>query len=158
MCVFEVFYVYSDLIALHAGTPVSVSQATLTVMLVVLGIMIVGVGFGLAKNKASFLQHRWSMSVAVALALTVILAVMLPATYTFYTDPDLMALSALSIVTFIHGVAGVPTIVFGLLYALGDLPARTKKWMRCAIVFWVGSVALGVIVFLTMQDLLFSGM
>jgi uncharacterized membrane protein YozB (DUF420 family) len=148
----------ADIIVLHAGTPISVSQATLTVMLVVLGIALVGIGFGLAKNKVGFLQHRWSMTAAVALALTVILAVMLPTTYTFYTDPDLEALSSLSIVTFIHAVAGVPTVVLGLLYAFGDLPAKTKKWMRYTAVFWVVSVGLGVLVFLVMQDLLLTGM
>ncbi len=149
---------YSNLIALHAGTPISVSQATLTIMLVALGVILVGIGFGLAKNKLGFLQHRWSMTAAVALALSVILAVMLPTTYVFYTDPDLQVLSALSIVTFIHAFAGIPTIALGLLYAFGDLPKQTKKWMRWTAALWVLSITLGVLVFLVMQDLLFSGM
>lgn len=49
----------AQLIALHAGTPVALSQLTLTLIFVVLGVLLIGIGFGfLAKSKESFLQHR----------------------------------------------------------------------------------------------------
>ena len=109
------FNVLSKLIVLHAGTPVVISQATLTLMFVVLGILLIGIGFGLlAKSKESLLQHRWSMSVAVALTCAAIFLVMLPSAFTFYIDPDVKLFSSLSIVTIIHGVIGVPAIVIGL--------------------------------------------
>jgi uncharacterized membrane protein YozB (DUF420 family) len=145
---------FSELIVLHAGVPLVVSQTSLTVMLVVLAMVFVGISFGLAKNKTAFLQHRFALTAAVALALIIVLSVMLPATFTFYTDPDLNFFSPLSAITIIHGVIGLPAIVLGLLYAFGDLPQKTKRWMRWTAVFWVLSVLIGVVLFLTMQDLI----
>lgn len=56
----------AHLIALHTGTPVALSQATLTLMFVVLGILLMGIGFGfLAKSKESLLQHRWAITMAI---------------------------------------------------------------------------------------------
>jgi uncharacterized membrane protein YozB (DUF420 family) len=144
-----------NLVALHAGTPVIVSQMTLTTMFVVLGIILIGIGFGsVAKNKESLLMHRWNMSAAIALTLGAILLVMLPAAYNFYIDPDLQFFSSLSIMTLIHAVIGVPAITLGLIYAFGDLPQKVKHWMRWAAIFWVASLALGTILFLEMLGLL----
>jgi uncharacterized membrane protein YozB (DUF420 family) len=124
-------------------------------MFVVLGIIALGVGLGvLVKNRESLLQHRWSMTVALIIALTVIFLVMLPAAYNFYVDPDLEVLSQLSILTIFHGVLGAPAVVLAVMYAFGDLPKQTKKWMRWAIFFWIVSLILGVLLFLDMQDLL----
>jgi uncharacterized membrane protein YozB (DUF420 family) len=142
-------------IVLHAGVPVVISQATLTLMFVVAGILLSGIGYGLlVKNKESLLQHRWSMSVAVALTLTVIFLVMLPAAYTFYIDPDVELFSSLSYITIIHAVLGAPAITIGVIYAFGDLPQRLRYWMRWAAFFWAISLVLGVLLFLDMQGLL----
>jgi uncharacterized membrane protein YozB (DUF420 family) len=148
--------VFSDLlIALHAGTPIVLSQLTLTLMFVVLGILLMGIGFGfLAKSKESLLQHRWSMTVVIIIASAAIFLVMVPSAFRFYIDPDVEFFSTLSIMTIIHGVIGVPAIVIGVIYALGDLPQKTKSWMRWAAAFWVISLLLGVIVFLEMLGLL----
>jgi uncharacterized membrane protein YozB (DUF420 family) len=128
-------------------------------MFVVLGILLVGISFGLvAKNKESLLQHRWSMTAAIVLALTAIFGVMLPAFVRFYIDPDVRFLSTLSIMTIIHGIVGVPAVVIGVIYALGDLPQKVKSWMRWAAVFWVISLTLGVLVFLEMLGLLSMSM
>jgi uncharacterized membrane protein YozB (DUF420 family) len=146
---------FLGLIALHAGIPLVVSQSTLTLMFVVLGIIVIGIGFGLiARSREGFLQHRWAMSVATALALSVIFLVMLPAPYNFYIDADLQFFSQLSILTLIHGVLGAPAVILGLTYAFGDLPQKTKRWMRWAALFWAISLILGVLLFLDMQDLL----
>ena len=146
---------FFSIIALHAGIPLVISQTTLTLMFVVLGIIVIGIGFGMfAKSRESLLQHRWSMTIAVALTLTAIFLVMLPGAYNFYIDPDLQLFSVLSILTIIHGVLGVPTITLGLIYTFGDLPKRTKKWMRWVAFFWAISLILGVLMFLAMQDLL----
>lgn len=151
---------FSKLVALHAGTPIVVSQTSLTIVLVALGVVLIGVGFGLAaRNKESLLQHRWTMTSALVLALMTVIGVMLPTTYVFYTDPDLMFFSSISIVTLIHGIIAVPTIVLSLLYAMGDVPQKTKRWMRITAILWVVTVLLGVVEFLVMQDLLvFPGM
>jgi uncharacterized membrane protein YozB (DUF420 family) len=148
--------VFTDLlIALHAGTPVVLSQLTLTLMFVVLGILLMGIGFGfLAKSKESLLQHRWSMTVAIIIASAAIFLVMIPSAFSFYIDPDVEFFSTLSIMTIVHGVIGVPAIVIGVIYALGDLPQKIKSWMRWAAAFWVISLVLGVIVFLEMLGLL----
>ncbi|MCW3994825.1 MAG: DUF420 domain-containing protein [Candidatus Bathyarchaeota archaeon] len=143
------------LIALHVGTPVEISQATLTLMLVVLGTLLLGVGYGLlAKNKDGLKLHRWSMSVAIVLACIAIFLVMLPSAFRFYIDPDVEFYSSLSIFTIIHGIMGVPTIALGLIYALGDLPKKTKHWMRWTAVLWVVSIVLGGILYLDMLGLL----
>ena len=85
-----------NLVFLHAGTPVALSQLTLTVMLVALGIVLMGIGFGhLSKTKLSLLQHRWILTAAVALTLGAIFLVMVPAAFRFYIDPDLQFLDAL---------------------------------------------------------------
>ena len=140
---------------MHAGTPVVLSQTTLTLMFVVLGVMLIGIGFGyLVKSKESLRLHRWSMSAAVALAAGAIFLVMLPSAFRFYVDPDVEFFSALSILTIIHGVIGVPAIVIGVIYALGDLPQRVKYWMRWVTVFWVVSLGLGIVLFLDMLGLL----
>jgi uncharacterized membrane protein YozB (DUF420 family) len=124
-------------------------------MFVVLGIVLIGMGFGsVMKTKEILLMHRWTMSAAVALSSGAILLVMLPSAFNFYVDTDLQFFSSLSIVTLIHGVIGVPAITLGLIYAFGDLPKKVKNWMRWAAVFWVASLGLGIIVFLEMLGLL----
>jgi hypothetical protein len=60
---------------------------------------------------------------------------MLPAAYNFFIDPDLAILSQLSILTIFHAILGAPAIVLGVMYAFGDLPKHTKRWMRWAIFF-----------------------
>jgi uncharacterized membrane protein YozB (DUF420 family) len=94
------------------------------------------------------------MTIAVIFTLSVVFIVMLPAAYAFYTDQDLAFFSSISIITLIHGMAGVPAILLGLLYAFGDLPQKTKEWMRLAAVFWVATLILGIILFFVMQDIL----
>ena len=144
-----------NVITLHAGTPVVVSQTTLTLMFVVLGIVLIGIGFGrFSKSKESLIQHRWSMTVALILTVASVSLVMLPSAFTFYTDTDLEFFSPLSILTLIHGVVGVPAITLALIYAFGDLPQKIKRWMRWAAIFWIASLTLGVIVFLEMLGLL----
>jgi hypothetical protein len=146
---------FDIIVALHAGIPLVVSQTALTLMFVVLGIIALGVGLGiLVKTRESLLQHRWSMTVATIIALTAIFLVMLPAAFNFYIDPDVEVFSQLSILTIFHAVLGAPAVVLGVTYAFGDLPKRTKRWMRWAIFFWTISLVLGVLLFLDMQDLL----
>jgi hypothetical protein len=145
----------ANLIFLHAGTPIQVSQAALTLMLVVLGIVLMGIGFGrLSKTKPNLLQHRWLLTVSVALTLGVIFLVMVPSLFSFYIDPDLQFLSALSITTLIHAAVGLPAVVTALIYVFGDLPANVKKWMRINAVLWIAALALGVVLFLQMLSLI----
>ncbi len=146
---------FSQLVALHAGVPLVVSQTTLTLMFVVLGILFMGIGYGfLTKSKDSLRLHRWTMTFAIALTLTVIFLVMIPAAYNFYVDTDLQFFSSVSILTLIHAIAGVPAITLGLIYAFGDLPNKTKRWMRWAALFWAVTLMFGVLLFFGMQDLL----
>ncbi len=150
------FYeVLMDLIVLHAGTPIEISQATLMVMFVVLGIILIGVGFGrLAKTKESLLQHRWVLSAAVALTLVAVFTVMVPSTFRYYIDPDLMLFSNMSITTVIHGVIGVFALTTGVIYAFGDLPSNVKKWMRITVALWLADIVLGVVLYLQMLELI----
>ena len=141
----------TNLIFLHAGTPIEVSQAALTVMFVALGIILIGIGFGrLSKTKQNLLQHRWLLTVAVILTLGVVFSVMLPSVFRFYIDPDLQVLSGISITTLIHAVLGLLALVTGLVYALGDLPTEIKKWMRLSAIFWISALTFGAVLFLQM--------
>lgn len=141
-----------DQMVLHAGTSPVVSQIVLTLMLVVLGLVLIGIGFGfLVKSKDGVLLHRWSLSVSAALALAGVFLVMLPSAYRFYIDPDVEFFSPLSIVTIIHGVVGFPAIVTGMIYAFGDLPENRRKWMRITAFFWLATVALGIVLYLLMM-------
>jgi uncharacterized membrane protein YozB (DUF420 family) len=148
-------FAVSELVVLHAGTPVAISQLAITVMFVVLGILLIGFSYSrITKTKDSILQHRWTITSAVILALAVILLVMVPAAFRFYIDPDLMFLEPLSLATLVHSIIGVPAVVTALIYVFGDLPVNVKKWMRIAAVLWLASLALGVIVFLQMLSLI----
>ncbi len=140
---------------MHAGTPPEVSQATLTIMFVVLGILAIGIGFGrIIKTKESLLQHRWALSVAVALTLSVIFLVMLPSAFRFYIDPDAVMLSSISIVTAIHGIIGIPTVVTAVIYAFGDLPTKVRKWMRITAFLWIVDIIFGAVLFFQMMGIL----
>lgn len=144
-----------NLIALHAGTPVVVSQTTLTLMFVVLGLLLIGITFGFVeKTKEKLLQHRWILSVAIALTLGAIFLVMVSAAFTFYIDPDVEFFSGLSLTTISHGVIGVFAVTTALIYAFGDLPQNVKKWMRITALLWVADLGLGVLLFIQMMGLL----
>ena len=140
---------------LHAGTPLIVSQTTLSIMFVVLGIIAIGMGYGvIIKSKEYLLLHRWSMTFAVIITSAVIFLVMLPSVFNFYVDPDLQPFSSLSILTALHAVIGMPAITLSVLYAFGDLPKKVKYWMRLTALFWVLNLVIGVILFLDMLGLL----
>ncbi len=141
--------------SLFANLILIVSQTALALMLVVLGVLFIGISYGvLTKSKERLLLHRWSMSVAIVLACGAILLVMLPSAFNFYIDPSLQFFSSLSIIIFIHAVVGAPAITIGLIYALGDLPQKVKQWMRLAAIFWAISLGLGLFVFLEMMGFL----
>jgi len=143
------------LVLLHAGTPVALSQLTLNVMLVAFGISLMGMIFGrLMKTKDSLLQHRWTLTAAIILAFVAISLVMVPTAFSFYIDPDLEFFSSLSITTTIHGIVGFPAVVTALIYVFGDLPAKTKKWMRTTAILWIASLVLGVLLFLQMLSII----
>jgi uncharacterized membrane protein YozB (DUF420 family) len=141
--------VLRNLVVLLAGPAIEVSQTTLTVMFVVLGIVLMGIGFGhISKTKTNLLQHRWTLTTAVALSMGAIFLVMVPSFFVFYIAPDLQFLGMLSFTTLIHSVIGAIAVVTGLIYVFGDLPADTKKWMRITALLWIITLTLGVLRFL----------
>jgi uncharacterized membrane protein YozB (DUF420 family) len=144
------------IIALHAGTPPVVSQTVMSIMFVSLGIFLMGIGFGyLSKNRENLLQHRWVLSAAVTLTLGAIFFGMLPSFIRYYGDTDVEFYSALSGVTMLHAVVGAPAIIISTYYLFGVLPKKNlKKWMRLTAVFWAVSIAIGVVLFLQMFNLL----
>ncbi len=149
------FVALAQLVFLRAGTPVEISQATLTVMLVVLAILVMGIGFArISKTPTSLQQHRWMLTSAVILSLVAILAVMVPAAFRFYIDPDLQLFEILSINTLVHASIGVVAVVSAVIYVFGDLPVHVKKWMRVTAVLWVAALVLGAFLFLQMLSLL----
>jgi uncharacterized membrane protein YozB (DUF420 family) len=140
---------------LHAGTPAAVSQLSLTVMLVALSVVLMGIGFGrISKTQTSLLQHRWTLTAALALSLGAIFLVMVPAAFRYYIDPDLQFFDALSYTTLIHIGIAVPALVTALIYAFGDLPTNVKKWMRVTATLWVATLVLGLVLFLQMLSLI----
>jgi hypothetical protein len=52
----------------------------------------------------------------------------------------------------IHGAVGVPAVTLSAIYVFNDLPLRTRKWMRATAILWVMSIALGVLVCLTITS------
>ena len=149
------FFFDLRLIVLHAGTPVELSQATLMLMFVVLGLLLNGIGFGrIVKTKESLLYHRWILSAAVVLTLLAVFLVMLPSAFRFYIDPDVMFFSNVSITTVIHGIVGIPAVATAVIYAFGDLPKKIRKWMRLTAILWIADIGLGVVLFLQMLELI----
>ncbi len=150
------FEFWLGIIALHAGTPPVVSQTVMSIMFVILGVLLVGIGFGyLTKSKENLLQHRWALSAAIALTLVAISFGMLPSFIRYYLDPDVEFYSSLSAVTIIHTMVAVPAVITGVVYLFGFLPKKNlKKWMRLTAVLWLASFILGLILFLQMFNLL----
>ncbi len=145
----------ANLSTMHAGTPIALSQLTLTVVLVAFGVAIMGMGFGrLVKTKESLKQHRWTLTTALILTLTTVFLVMSPSFVIYYIDPDVQALSALSITTLAHTGLAVPAIISALIYAFGDLPANVRKWMRITAVFWTATLIAGAVLFLQMVSII----
>jgi len=145
----------SEFTVLHAGTSVALSQVTLAVMLVVLGIVLMGIRYArLPKNKQTLLQHRRSLTAAVALTLGLVFLVMAPTFFRFYVDPDVEFFSSLSTTTLIHVAIALPAIVSGLVYVFGDLPTNVRKWMRLTASLWIAALIVGVILFLQMLELI----
>ena len=145
----------ANLIVWHAGISPELSQTSLTIMLVVLGLLLVGIGFGyVVKNKDAFRQHRYMLTSVLILALIPILLVMIPATYFFYTDPSFTVFSSVSITQIAHTVVSFPALATASIYALGKLPGNVKKGMRWAAVLWIASLVLGALIFLQMMDVI----
>ena len=145
----------ANLVVLHGGTSPVLSQTVLTFMFVVLGILLVGIGFGyVVKNKETLRQHRYMLTTVLVLTLIPTLAVMVPTMYRFYTDPDVMAFSSISITQMIHTAVAIPALATAGIYAFGRLPGNVKKGMRWTGILWVASLVLGVLIFLQMMDLI----
>ncbi len=144
------------IVSLHAGTSPITSQTVLTLMFAVLGILLVGFGFGyIGKNsKEALLQHRWTLSTVLILTIVPTLLVMIPTMYRFYTDPDAMMFSSISITQILHGAISIPALITAGIYAFGKLPGNVKKGMRWTAALWIGSIVLGVLLFLQMMELI----
>ena len=80
--------------------------------------------------------------------------VMAPTMYRFYTDPDVMVFSSISITQIIHTAVSIPALATAAVYAFGKLPVNVKKSMRWSAFLWVASMVLGVLMFLQMMDLI----
>ena len=147
--------VLTHLFFLLGGTPPEASQMALTVTLVAFSVLLIGIGFPrISKSKQSLLQHRWTLTVAVALTLGAVLLVMVPSAFRFYIDPNVNFLSSLSIVTLIHAAIAVPAATMALIYVFGDLPVNVRVWMRITAALWVATMVAGVILFLHMLELI----
>jgi uncharacterized membrane protein YozB (DUF420 family) len=124
-------------------------------MFVALGILLVGIGFGyVVKNKETLRQHRYMLSTVLVLTLIPTLSVMVPTMFRFYSDPDVMAFSSISITQIIHTAVAIPALATAGIYAFGRLPGNVKKGMRWTAVLWIASMVLGVLLFLQMMDLI----
>ena len=141
-------------IVLHAGLSPIISETVLMLMLVALGLSLVGIGFGRVKSKEGLMQHRWTMSAAVIINLVAVVLVMLPTFFSYYTDPDVMVFSSLSLTTIIHGITGVPAVLTGLVYAFGKLPEKPKSWMRATAFLWIANIVIGLVLFLQMLEVI----
>jgi uncharacterized membrane protein YozB (DUF420 family) len=148
-------FMIPNLVLLHGGTSPVLSQTVMTLMFVVLGVLLMGVGFGyVGKNKEVLLQHRWTLTTVLILTLIPVALVMAPTMYRFYTDPDVMIFSSLSITQLIHTVVSIPALGTALIYAFGRLPSNVKRSMRWSAALWIISLVLGVLLFLQMMELI----
>ena len=65
-----------------------------------------------------------------------------------------MAFSSISITQIFHAAVSIPALVTALIYAFGRLPGNVKKGVRWTALLWIASMALGVLIFLQMIDLI----
>jgi hypothetical protein len=138
----------------HAGVSPILSQTSLMLVMIALALSLVGVVYGRIKGAELLRLHRWTMTMAVAILLVPVAFVMLPATFRFYTDPDVEIGSALSLLTIVHGALGFPMVVMGLMFALNDLPRNVRAWMRRTTWLLMAAFVVGLILFLTMLDII----
>ncbi len=93
-------------------------------MFVVLGILVVGWGFGfVGKSKEALLQHRWTLTSILVLTLIPVVLVMVPTMYRFYIDPDVMVFSSISLTQIVHAAVSLPALGTAAIYAFGILVA-----------------------------------
>jgi uncharacterized membrane protein YozB (DUF420 family) len=146
---------FENIVVLHAGTSPVTSQTVLMFMFVVLAILVVGIGSGyVVKSKDSLKQHRWYLIIAVVFTLVPTLLVMIPTIFRFYTDPDAMLFSSISLTQIAHAAVSIPALATAILYTFGRLPQNIKIGMRWAASLWVASIILGVLMFLQMMELI----
>jgi uncharacterized membrane protein YozB (DUF420 family) len=147
--------ILSSLVTLHAGASPVTSQTVMTLMFVVLGVLLVGIGFGyVGKSKEVLLQHRWTLTAVLVLTLAPTLLVMIPTMYRFYTDPDVMVFSSMSITQIVHTAVAVPALGAGIMYAFGRMPGNIKMGMRWTAALWMATLIVGVVLFLQMMEII----
>ncbi len=144
---------YTEFVA-HAGASFEVAALDLAVLLISLALIIVGIKVVRGKTKQGLENHRRIMTVAFFLANLGIIFVMWPAFGNFYTDPDVMLLSSLSLTTLFHASVGIFAEILALSFVLGFLPKQTRKWMRVGVIVWILVLAVGIIIFLQMLALI----
>ncbi len=107
--------------------PPFLKQESLIMIFVALGLGIVGMAFARIQNKGSFQMHQSIITGAVALNLIAIFVVMIPSLIFFYLSSSLTDISFFSTLQLIHGLIGLPTVIFSLMFAFNFLPIRTKN-------------------------------
>jgi len=112
--------------------------------------LLIGIRFGRARNANSIRKHRYIMTVTVTLRTAGLALVMLPTFYRYYSDPDIMLLSTLSLSTLIHASVGIPATILGVLFALNIIPKRVKTWMWLTAMLWIAAIIMGIVLFIQM--------
>jgi hypothetical protein len=100
------------------------------------------------------MQHKWILTTVLALTLIPVLLVMSPTMYRFYTDPDVIPLSSISVTQIVHTAVSIPALATAVMFASGKMPKNVKKGMCWAASFWIASMVLGVLLFLQMMELI----
>ncbi len=142
-----------NLVSLHSGTSPIMSQTVLTLMFAVLGVLLVGIGFGYTnKSKKALGLHRWTLTTVLIITLIPLFGVMIPTMYAFYVDPDVAMFSSISLTQVAHAAVSIPALGTAVIYSLGRLPSSVKRSMRWTAILWIASIFLGVMLFLQMMD------
>ena len=135
------------------------STISLSIEMVALGLLIGGY---LLKRQGRYRQHGLSMLSALALHVVAILFVMVPSLLAFFSVPSAVNFAdILVIVTLVHVSAGLLAALLGVWlvsswHLQADLQTcfRKKRIMDVTMSLWLLAIALGVILYLVIVQVI----
>jgi uncharacterized membrane protein YozB (DUF420 family) len=137
----------------------SVATVSIVIQIIVLIMLIGGVWL---KRKKKFRQHGITMFAAILLHAVMILAWMMPSFSRLFTSPGAISLAdLLTVGIIIHALAGVIAVILGFWIVASwrlRVDVKTcfakKNIMRVTITLWIIALAIGIILYLKIMQLI----
>ncbi len=141
---------------------VVLASVSLALQIGVLALLIPGYAL---KTRKSYRKHGITMSVAVILHFTTILAVMIPSLISYLSSPGMLNFAdPIVIISLFHASLGVIAASFGLWLASSwhmqhNLTRcfANKRMMATTLVVWIAAISIGIYMYLTLYYTIIIG-